>query len=170
VLGAGDDKPTPSGKMVRDPIDGRMYGYLHGAGINVVAVEDVAHGHQLALARGRPGERYILGGEDLCLRDAFALALETTGRRPPWLPVPWPAAYGAALVADAASRVLGREPSLLVLDEVRVARTPLFFSSAKARSELGYEPRPAADALAAAARWFAARCAVRTTRSAAFAN
>jgi dihydroflavonol-4-reductase len=156
VVGPGDDQPTPSGKMVGDLVAGRIRAYLRGAGINVVAVQDVARGHVLALERGRSGERYILGGEDLWLRDAFALGLESVGRRPPRLAVPWRMAYGAALVANATTRAVGREPRLLVLDEVRLARLPLFFSSEKAHSELGYHPGPAADALKAAARWFAA--------------
>jgi dihydroflavonol-4-reductase len=166
VVGPGDRAPTPSGKMIRDLVEGRMHGYLRGAGLNVVAVEDVARGHALALERGRPGERYILGGEDVWLRDAFALALAALGRKPPRLPVPWVGAYGAALVAGAAGRLVGREPRLLVLDEVRLARLPLFFSCDKAGAELGYVPGAAADALATAARWFARR-ATSTTRSAA---
>lgn len=154
VLGSGDRQPTPSGKMVRDLVEGRIGGYLRKAGINVVAVQDVARGHALALQHGRSGERYILGGEDLWLRDAFALALGALGREPPRIAVPWSFAYLAAGAAGAITRLLGREPGLLVLDEVRLARLPLFFSSEKARSELGYAARPAAEALAEAARWF----------------
>ncbi len=157
VVGPGDRRPTPSGKMIRDLVEGRIRAHLRGAGINVVAVEDVARGHALALERGRSGERYILGGEDLWLRDAFALALAAVGRRPPRVALPWGPVYGAALAADAAGRLFSREPRLLVLDEVRLARLPLFFSSEKARTELGYAPGPAADALAEAVRWFAAR-------------
>ena len=156
VVGAGDRQPTPSGKMIRDLVEGRIGAYLRGAGINVVSVLDVARGHALALAAARRGERYILGGEDLSLRDAFALVLAAVGREPPRLAIPWSVAYGAARIADLAARVTGREPRLLVLDEVRLARLPLFFSSDKARAELGYAPGPAAEALAAAARWFAA--------------
>ncbi len=167
VVGAGDRSPTPSGKMIRDLVEGRIGGYMRGGGLNIVAVEDVARGHALALDRGRPGERYILGGDDLWLRDAFALALKGLGQTAPRLAVPWGAVYGAAVMADVAGRVTGREPRLLVLDEVRLARLPLFFSSAKAREELGYCSRPAADALAAAASWFGERRARATTSSAA---
>jgi dihydroflavonol-4-reductase len=153
VVGPGDLKPTPSGKMVRDLVEGRIRAYLRGAGINAVAVEDVARGHALALERGRPRERYILGGEDLSLKDAFTIVLEAVGRESPRLAIPWSLVYGAALAAN----VVRLQPSLLVLDEVRLARLPLFFSSEKARAELGYTPSVAADALAAAARWFAGR-------------
>jgi dihydroflavonol-4-reductase len=155
VVGPGDRKPTPSGKMIRDLVESRIIGYMHGAGINVVGVRDVARGHRLALDRGRAGERYILGGENVWLRDAFGLVASAVGRQPPWLPVPWPALYVAALAADRAGRLIGRPPRLLVLDEVRLARRPLFFSSEKARRELGYAPGPAAVALGSAAAWFA---------------
>ncbi len=155
TVGPGDRRPTPTGKMIRDLIEGRMRAYMRGAGINVVSVEDVATGHVLALERGRAGERYILGGEDLWLRDVFAIVMSAVGRKPPRLGIPWRAAYAAALAADRAERLVGAEPELLILDEVRLARLPLFFSSRKARDELGYRPRPAAKALAAAARWCA---------------
>lgn len=155
VIGPGDRKPTPSGKMIRDLVTRPIAGYIAGAGINVVGVEDVARGHKLALAHGRSGERYILGGDDLSLREAFAHALAAVGRQAPRLPLPWSAVYGAAIVVDAAGRVLGREPQLLVPGEVLLARTPLFFSSAKAGSELGYRARPSREVLAAAARWYA---------------
>lgn len=157
VVGPGDTRPTPSGQMVRDLVAGRMRAYLKGAGINAVAVDDVARGHLLALERGRSGERYILGSDDVWLQDAFAAALAAVGRKPPRVGVPWRAVHAAAVGADAAERLLGLGPGLLVLDEVRLARVPLFFSSDKARNELGYRPRPAVDALAHAARWYATR-------------
>ena len=156
VVGPGDRQPTPSGKMIKDVVEGRMVGYLRATGLNVVSVEDVAQGHRLALERGRSGRRYILGSEDLELREAFALVAKSVGHEPPRLAVPWRLAYGGALAAAVAGRAVGREPRLLVLDEVRLARLPLFFSSQLARAELGYAPGPAAEALAAAARWFAA--------------
>lgn len=157
VVGSGDRQPTPSGKMIDDLVCGRISGYLPGGGINVVGVQDVARGHLLALAHGRSGERYILGGEDLWLRDAFACALGAIDRAPPRLRMPWSAVYGAARLNDLAARARGVESGLLNLDEVRLARFPLFFSSEKARTELGYAPRPATDALVDAARWFAAQ-------------
>jgi dihydroflavonol-4-reductase len=157
TVGPGDLKPTPSGKMIRDLVAGRMRGCLRGAGLNVVSVADVACGHRLALERGRSGERYILGGEDMWLREAFAAALRAVGRRPPRISLPWAPVYGAAVALAWLLRLADREPGLLVADEVRLARLPLFFSSEKARRELGYRPGPAAAALEAAARWFAAR-------------
>lgn len=151
-VGPGDRGPTPTGKMVADIARGRVRAYLAAGALNVVAVRDVAVGHRLAFERGRRGERYLLGGENLSLREVFATVARAAGRPAPRIAVPWTVAYGAARVGDAALRLAGREPSLLVLDEVRLARLPMTFDDAKARTELGYTSRPARDALAAAAR------------------
>jgi dihydroflavonol-4-reductase len=151
-VGPGDRRPTPTGKMVADVARGRARAYLTGAALNVVAVEDVAAGHLLAHERGRRGERYLLGGDNLPLREVFALVAAAAGREPPRVAVPWAAAYVAARVGDAALRLVGREPSLLVAAEVRLARLPMTFDDGKARRELGYTSRPAREALAAAAR------------------
>ena len=151
-VGPGDLRPTPTGKMVADVALGRTAGYLAGSMLNVVSVEDVAAGHLRALEQGRSGERYLLGGENLSIREIFALIATAAGRRAPRIGVPWSAAYAAARVADAALRPLHREPRMLLLDEVRSGRVPHLFDDAKARSELGYVSRPAAEALAVAAR------------------
>lgn len=151
-VGPGDRRPTPTGKMVADVASGRARAYLSGSALNVVAVEDVASGHVAAFERGRSGERYLLGGENLTIREVFADVAVAAGLSAPRIPVPWIAAYAAARVADAALRPLGREPRLLLLDEVRSGRLPHLFDDAKARRELGYSSRPAAQALAAAAR------------------
>jgi dihydroflavonol-4-reductase len=151
-VGPGDRGPTPTGKMVRDVAAGRARAYLRGGALNVVAVQDVAAGHLLAHERGRAGRRYLLGGENLAMGEIFATIAELAGRRAPRVAVPWRVAYGAARAADAALRPLGREPSLLVLDEVRVARLPMAFDDARARAELGYTSRPAREALSGAVR------------------
>jgi dihydroflavonol-4-reductase len=156
-VGPGDDRPTPTGKMVADIARGRARAYLRGSALNVVAVEDVAAGHLRAHERGRAGERYLLGGENLALRDVFAIVAETAGRRAPRVAIPWRVAYAAARVSDAALRPFGREPSLIVPDEVRVARLPMTFDDSKARRELGYRSRPAAEALQTAGRAALAR-------------
>jgi putative ABC transport system ATP-binding protein len=93
----------------------------------------------------------LLGGENLSLREVFAIVARAAGRRPPRIGVPWALAYGAARACDAALHLVGREPSLLVLDEVRLARLPMTFDDARARRELGYTSRPAEQALVAAA-------------------
>jgi len=141
--------------MVLGVMRGQIRGYLPRAGINVVAAADVARGHRLALERGRAGERYLLGGDNLSLRDAFALIAACAGRAAPRLPVPYPVALAAAHAADAAGRALGREFELLNLDETRLARHPLHFSSAKAVRELGYAWRSADEAISDAVAWFA---------------
>jgi dihydroflavonol-4-reductase len=151
-VGPGDRGPTPTGKMVADVARGRARAYLIGAALNVVAVEDVAAGHVLAFDRGRRGERYLLGAENLSLREVFATVAHAAGRRAPRIGVPWALAHAAARTGDAALRLVGREPSLLVLDEVRLARLPMTFDDTKARRELGYESRPAREALVEAAR------------------
>jgi dihydroflavonol-4-reductase len=151
-VGPGDRRPTPTGKMVADVARGRARAYLAGAALNVVAVEDVAAGHLLAFERGRSGERYLLGGENLPLREVFAIVAQAAGRPAARIGVPWALAYGAARAGDAALRLIGREPSLLVVDEVRLARLPMTFDDARARRDLGYTSRPAQQALVAAAR------------------
>jgi dihydroflavonol-4-reductase len=151
-VGPGDLRPTPTGKMVADVARGRARAYLAGGALNVVAVEDVAAGHLAAHERGRSGERYLLGGENLSIREVFAIVARAAGRRAPRIAVPWRAAHLAARIAQLALGAVGRQPSLLVLDEVRVARLPMTFDDAKARRELGHRSRPAEEALSAASR------------------
>jgi dihydroflavonol-4-reductase len=146
-VGPGDRRPTPTGKMIRDVAAGRAPGYVRTTALNVVSVEDVAQGHVLAHERGRPGERYLLGGEDLRLREVFAIVAEAAGRKPPRIAIPFRPLLAAAWTADRALSLVGREPKLLVLDEVRLARLPACFSSDKAKTELGYSARPARQAL-----------------------
>ncbi len=151
-VGPGDLRPTPTGKMVADVARGRARAYLARSALNVAAVEDVARGHVLAFELGRRGERYLLGGDDMTMREVFATIALGVGLPAPRVPVPWFVAYAGARLADAALRPLGREPQLLVLDEVRAGRLPHLFNDAKARRELGYTSRPARAAIAQAAR------------------
>lgn len=150
-VGPGDRRPTPTGEMVADVARGRARAYLARGALNIVAVEDVAAGHLLAFERGRSAQRYLLGGENMAMREVFAAIATAADRSAPRLPIPWSLAYAAARAADPAFRILGREPKMLKLDEVRVARWPMTFDDGLARQELGYRSRPAATALAAAA-------------------
>ncbi len=134
-VGEGDTRPTPTGQMVAGVARGRHRAYVPTTGLNVVDVHDVALGHALALERGRAGERYLLGGVDMWLGEVFATIARLAGRPRPRIRVP----YAAAQVAAA----LG----LVNRDEVRLARLPMFFSSAKAERELGYCPGPIEPAL-----------------------
>ncbi|MGH2913441.1 MAG: NAD-dependent epimerase/dehydratase family protein [Solirubrobacteraceae bacterium] len=155
TVGAWDRRPTPSGQMVRDVITRRIRGYVGGGGLNVVSAADVARGHVLALERGASGERYLLGGENLAMDQVFALIARFAGVPAPRLRVPYRVALTAATALDAGSRALSRRgSSLLVLDEVRLARMPMYFAIDKAQDQLGYRPEPAAQALAAAVAWF----------------
>ncbi|MDX6640616.1 MAG: hypothetical protein QOF12_1627 [Solirubrobacteraceae bacterium] len=151
-VGPGDRRPTPTGKMIADVAGGRARGYLAGSVLNVVAVADVAAGHLRAHERARAGRRYLLGGENLPMREVFAAAARAAGRPPPRLAVPWAVAFGAAVAARAALRPFGREPELLVLDEVRLGRLPMAFDDARARRELGHTSIPGCDAIEAAVR------------------
>jgi dihydroflavonol-4-reductase len=134
-VGEGDRKPTPTGRMVEGVATGRIRAYVATTGLNVVDVRDVAIGHALALDHGEPGERYLLGGADLPLADLFAAIADLAGRSRPRLRVP----YAVALAAGKA-RIVNE-------DEVKLARIPMYFSSDKARSRLGYEPGPVWPAL-----------------------
>jgi dihydroflavonol-4-reductase len=151
-VGPGDRRPTPTGKMVADVASGGARAYLARSALNIVAVEDVANGHLLACERGRSGQRYLLGGENLAMRDVFAAIAGAVGRSAPRLPVPWSLAYLAGQFGAAAERLAHREPTLLNLDEIRVARWPMTFDDSLARRELDYVSRPAVAALAAAAQ------------------
>jgi dihydroflavonol-4-reductase len=137
-VGDGDLKPTPTGRMIAGVARGTLRGFVATTGLNVVDVRDVARGHALALERGVPGERYLLGGVDLLLEELFAAVADLAGRPRPRLRVP----YAVAVAAGKAGMVNA--------DEVRLARLPMFFSWEKARSKLGYEPGPVEPALARA--------------------
>jgi dihydroflavonol-4-reductase len=146
-VGPGDLRPTPTGKMIRDVAAGKARAYVKSTGLNIVAVEDLARGHLLAHEHGRTGERYLLGGENLSLQQVFAIVARAAGRTPPRVAIPFPLVLGAAWAADRTLALFGREPELLVLDSVRLARVPALFSCDKAKTELGYSWRPARQAL-----------------------
>ncbi|MGH8294119.1 MAG: hopanoid-associated sugar epimerase [Steroidobacteraceae bacterium] len=151
-IGPGDVKPTPTGQIVLDAARGRTPAYLD-TGLNIVHVDDVAAGHLLAFHRGLIGERYILGGEDMTLRQILTLIAQLAGRRPPRIRLPHGAVLPVAYVSELHARLTGR-PTRLTVESVRMARKRMFFSSAKAVRELGYRWRPPADAFSDAYRWF----------------
>jgi dihydroflavonol-4-reductase len=154
-IGPGDVKPTPTGRVVLDAAAGRMPAYVD-TGLNVVHVDDVAHGHLLALSRGRTGERYILGGVDMTLEQILGEIARIVGRKPPRVRLPYALVLPMAYVAEGVAKISGRS-GRLTLEGVRMSRKRMFFSSAKAERELGYSWRPPAEALADAVRWFSAR-------------
>jgi dihydroflavonol-4-reductase len=153
-VGPRDRKPTPTGRMVLDAAAGRMPAYVD-TGLNIVHVDDVAAGHLAACRAGRIGERYILGSENMSLREILAAISGIVGRPPPRLRLPHGLLVPVAHVAEAWARRSGREP-LLTVDGVRLARKHMYFTCERARRELGYAPRPAHDALADAVAGFRA--------------
>jgi dihydroflavonol-4-reductase len=151
-IGPGDLKPTPSGRMILDAVNGRIPAFVN-TGLNIVHVDDVADGHLLALKKGRIGAHYILGSEDMSLEVLLGQVARLVGRRPPRVRIPHQLAMGVAHVSEAWSRVSRREPQV-TLDAVRMARKIMYFSSDKAKQELGYMPRSGKHAIADAVAWF----------------
>jgi dihydroflavonol-4-reductase len=158
-VGPRDIKPTPTGKMIRDAAAGRVPAYID-TGLNIVHVDDVAEGHALALERGRIGERYILGGENMLLKDILALVAEVAGRRPPTLELPESVVWPAAWFMEGLARLTGIPP-MMTRDHLKMARRKMFYSSAKAVTELGYAPRPVRQAVEDAVAWFRANGMLR---------
>ena len=153
-VGDHDFKPTPTGKIVLDFLRGALPAFID-TGLNVVDVEDVAEGHLAACERGRPGERYILGAENLTLEQILLKLAEITGRPAPKLRIPYAVAYAAGVASTAWAQVTGRMPRA-PLDAVRMARKRMWVKHDKAARELGYRPGAAAGALKRAADWFTA--------------
>jgi len=153
-VGPGDVKPTPTGQLVLDAAAGRMPAYVD-TGLNIVHVDDVAAGHLLAYERGRSGERYILGGEDMTLQQILAMISLHVGRRPPSVRLPYGLVLPMAYVAEGIAKLTGRA-GRLTLEGVRMSRKIMYFSSAKAVRELGYSWRPPQAAFADAIEWFRA--------------
>lgn len=154
-LGSGDVRPTPTGRIVCEAMRGGMPAYVD-TGLNIVHVEDVAAGHIAAMKVGGIGERYILGGENLTLRDLLVEISRITGRPPPWAKLPhWPL-VPLAYANEIAARFSGSEP-FLNRESLRLSGKRMFFDDSKARRTLGYKTRPPADAVADAVRWFASR-------------
>jgi dihydroflavonol-4-reductase len=151
-VGPRDIKPTPTGRLIRDAALGKMPAYVD-TGLNVVHVDDVAEGHLLAHDKGRIGERYILGGDDMSLRDILAAVCAAADRKPPSVRLPRRALYPLAYCVEGWARFVSRREPLFTVDGLRMAAKLMYFSSAKARRELGYAPRPGRAALEDAVRW-----------------
>jgi dihydroflavonol-4-reductase len=151
-IGPRDVKPTPTGRIVVEAANGKMPAYID-TGLNLVHVDDVAQGHLLAWRRGRVGERYILGGQDVSLGEMLRVIAGLVGRKPPTVELPRGPIFPLAYAAEVVARFTGREPFATV-DALRMAKYRMFFSSAKAEAELGYRARPYEEALAEAIAWF----------------
>jgi dihydroflavonol-4-reductase len=152
-IGPGDVKPTPTGRMVLEAAAGRMPAYVD-TGLNVVHVEDVAAGHVLAFERGVVGQRYVLGGRNMTLRQILEEVADLVGRKPPKVRLPHGMIMPIAYVAEAFTRITGGSDPFVTVDGIKMAKKKMFFSSAKAEQELGYTARPARQALRDAISWF----------------
>ncbi len=151
-VGPHDIKPTPTGKIIVDFLNRKMPAYLD-TGLNLIDVEDCARGHLLAATKGRIGEKYILGGTDLTLREIFGLLAEISGLAAPMVRLPYTPILWAAYLNTALSRLTGREP-LIPLAGVQMAKKFMYFDGSKAQQELGLPQRPAIEALQRAVDWF----------------
>jgi dihydroflavonol-4-reductase len=151
-VGPWDVRPTPTGQMIVDFLQGKMLGSLD-TGLNIVHVRDVARGHILAGERGRVGQKYVLGNRNMSLIEIFRALAEITGVRAPRFRVPYSVAWLAALCMEGAARVTGAAP-LVPLNAVRMARKRMYFSAQKAVRELGLPQTPTEEALRDAVTWF----------------
>jgi dihydroflavonol-4-reductase len=151
-VGDHDVKPTPTGQIVLSFLNGGMPAFID-TGLNVVDARDCAQGHLLACERGRPGERYILGSENLTLAEILGALARLAGRKAPTVRLPYAVAYLAGAVSTAWAGLTRRPPGI-PLEGVRLARKRMWVSHDKARRELGFEPAPAETALARAVEWF----------------
>jgi dihydroflavonol-4-reductase len=151
-IGACDRRPTPTGRLIVDFLNGRLPAFLNAV-FNFVHVGDVATGHWLAAEKGRIGERYILGGHNLSLSDFLQLLAKVSGRPAPRIKIPYAVAYMAGAVGELTGRLTGREPRAS-LDGVRMASLPMRYDSSKAVKELGLPQTPLEAAVEEAVHWF----------------
>jgi len=152
-VGPRDIKPTPTGRMIREAAAGRMPAFVD-TGLNVVHVDDVASGHVAAFEKGEVGERYILGGENMTLKDILGAVARIVGRRPPRFRIPRSAVLPIAFVAEAWAGMTGGDEPFVTVDGVRMAKKRMYFKSDKAERVLGYRSRPSIEALSDAVAWF----------------
>ncbi len=151
-IGPRDVRPTPTGRILVEAATGGIPAFVD-TGLNLTHVDDVAAGHVAALRRGRIGQRYILGGQNVLLRDLLADVACLVGRRPPRIRLPQAAVLPFAYAAEAVAWLTDRQPFVTV-DGVRMASKRMFFTAAKAERELGYCARPYRLGIEDALRWF----------------
>ena len=151
-IGPRDIKPTPTGRIIVDAVKGRIPAYID-TGLNIAHVDDVAFGHWLAFERGKIGERYILGGQNLGLGEILSIIAELVGRPAPKIKLARELIFPIAYIAETFARITKKEPFVTV-DALRMAKKKMFFSPQKAERELGYKARPARAAIADAIAWF----------------
>jgi dihydroflavonol-4-reductase len=151
-VGPWDWKPTPTGKIILDFLNGKVPGYVE-TGLNFVGVEECAAGHLLVAEKGKVGERYLLGGENLTLKQMLDTLSKITGLPAPRLKIPHRLALGVAYANTLFSRMIGREPGIPV-EGVKIARHMMFVDCSRAQRELGFKAGPVSAALERAVRWY----------------
>jgi dihydroflavonol-4-reductase len=151
-VGPWDWKPTPTGKIIVDFLNGKMPGYVE-TGLNFVGVEECAAGHLLVAEKGKIGERYLLGAENLTLKQVLDTLEKITGLPAPTLKIPHGVALGVAYASTIFSRLIGEEPQIPI-EGVKIARHKMFVDCSRAKRELGFQPGPVAAALERAVRWY----------------
>ncbi len=151
-VGPWDWKPTPTGKIIVDFLNGKMPGYVE-TGLNFVGVEDCAAGHLLVAEKGKIGERYLLGAENLTLKQVLDMLAKLSGLPAPAFKIPHALALGVAYAETAFSRLFGREPQIPV-EGVKIAQHLMFVECKRAQQELGFRPEPVAAAFGRAVRWY----------------
>ena len=154
-IGPRDIKPTPTGRIITDTAKGKMPAYVD-TGLNIVHVDDVAMGHWLAYERGKIGERYILGGQNLGFGEILAIIAGTCWPQTAENKTAAPIDFSDSLCRRSLRRALRKREPFVTVDALRMAKKKMFFSSAKAERELGYKSRPAREAIADALNWFKA--------------
>jgi dihydroflavonol-4-reductase len=152
-IGPYDVKPTPTGRIIVDFINGKMPAYVN-TGMNVVDVEDVAAGHILAMEKGRVGERYVLGNRNLTLHEIFLILERLTGIKAPRLSIPLWSALAAAHIDEFVSGGILRKPPRIPVAAVKAARKFRYFDCTRAVRELGMPQAPVEEAFKKAIRWF----------------
>jgi dihydroflavonol-4-reductase len=152
-IGPHDIRPTPTGKMIADAVAGKIPAYVN-TGLNIVHVDDVAEGHILAYQKGKIGERYILGGDNMSLKDILYFIAKKTNQKPPSICLPHSVVLPIAYLSEAFTRLTGGNEPAVCVDGVRMSKKWMYFSSDKAKHELAYSPRSADEALSDAVEWF----------------
>ncbi len=162
-VGPWDWKPTPTGKIILDFLNGKMPGYVE-TGLNFVGAEECAAGHLLVSEKGKVGERYLLGAENLTLKGLLDVLARITGLRAPSMKIPHGVALGVAYVESAFSRLVGKEPQIPV-EGVKIAQHKMFVDASRAVRELGFQPGSVTSALERAVRWYQANGYVKPGRA-----
>lgn len=162
-VGPWDWKPTPTGKIILDFLNGKLPGYVE-TGLNFVGVEECAAGHLLVAERGKIGERYLLGAENLTLKGLLDVLAGITGLRAPSMKIPHRVALGVAYVDTVFSRLVGKEPGIPV-EGVKIAQHKMFVDASRAVRELGFQPGSVTAALERAVRWYKANWYVKAGRA-----